>query len=222
MDILNGRSESRESREGAVRKRGRLIAAAAVSAWLFAVVAGLVLLNGWANAPGPATAPPRKWPAESGISRAEDRATVILFGHPRCPCTRATLGELDLVLARFQGRMEVHVVFVKPAESGEDWAGTDLWRRASAMPGVRVHLDDGGIEARLFRSRTSGHVLAYGGNGLLLFDGGITGSRGHSGDNPARMALEEILGGKRARAVKKAVFGCPLFEPDEQEGGYES
>jgi hypothetical protein len=45
----------------------------------------------------------------------------------------------------------------------------------------------------------------------LIFSGGITGSRGHAGDNDGEQALLEALthgGGARATA---SVFGCPLF-----------
>src|SRR5882724_1733252 len=116
-----------------------------------------------------------------------------MFAHPRCPCTRATLGELELVMARCEGLLNAHVVFIRPDSTTEDWPRTGLWRRAAAIRGVTVHSDDAGLEARRFGVETSGHTLLYDRRGHLLFQGGITAARGHSGDNPGRSALVALL-----------------------------
>jgi hypothetical protein len=60
----------------------------------FAVVAGLPVIWAWENTPGAAGDAPAQWPADSGLSRAGDAPTLILFAHPQCACTRASLGGL--------------------------------------------------------------------------------------------------------------------------------
>jgi hypothetical protein len=77
---------------------------------------------------------------------------------------------------------------------------------------VTVQRDDAGREARLFGAETSGDTRLYSATGELMFHGGITIARGHSGDNPGRDALEALLFGKPAGATKTRVFGCSLFE----------
>ena len=192
--------------------------AVAAGAWLLAVVTAMVLLIGYSKSPGDAGSPPIHWPSESRISVDTSRPTLVMFAHPRCPCTRATLGELELLMARCQGRVAAHVLFLKPHGTTEDWAKTDLWRHASVIPGVMVHSDDDGTEASRFHSATSGHTMLYDQNGRLLFQGGITISRGHAGDNPGRSALTALLGHTSANQVATAVFGCSLLASEGGKG----
>src|SRR5262245_7166738 len=35
------------------------------------------------------------WPRDSRITLAQDRPTVLFFMHSKCPCTRASLAELE-------------------------------------------------------------------------------------------------------------------------------
>jgi len=189
--------------------------------WLVVVGAGLSVIWRYENAPGLAAAPPGLWPAESSLQRAAGRATLVMLAHPHCPCTRASIGELALLMARCQGRVEAHVLFYQPDDFSNEWAQTDLWQSAAAIPGVTVKTDPGGLEARRFRAETSGQVLLYDGAGRLLFSGGITGSRGHSGDNAGRSAVVSLLTGGAADRDQTSVFGCSLFDrqcAEQREG----
>lgn len=64
------------------------------------------------------------------------------------------------------------------------------------------------------RIRTQSSML-YGADGRLLFSGGITGSRGHSGDNEGRRAIVSLLTGEGAYKSDTPVFGCSLFDEDD-------
>jgi hypothetical protein len=203
---------------------GRRISAGgfvAASIWLAAVVSAMVVMSRESNTPSSATTPPPEWPAETSLAAGSGHPTLIMFAHPRCPCTRASLGELELLLAHFRGDLTTHVVFIKPPGTAHDWANSDLWRKASAIPGVNVHRDAGGVEARRFNCEASGHTALYGADGRLLFQGGITISRGHAGDNPGRDAILNILRRKRANEVTTAVFGCLLEDPRCRAGRLE-
>ena len=174
------------------------------------IAVGLTLLWRYENASGPAAAPPSQWPLASGIHLATDRATLIMLAHPHCPCTRASIGELARLMAQAQGRVTAYALFVKPAGSSDDWENTDLWRNAAGIPGVNVVVDDG-VEAQRFHAVTSGQTVLYDAEGHLLFSGGITGSRGHSGDNEGRSAIVSLLNTGEAGRAETSVFGCPLF-----------
>jgi hypothetical protein len=76
---------------------------------------------------------------------------------------------------------------------------------------VTVLRDDGGGEARAFGVATSGQTLLYDSRGALVFNGGITGSRGHAGDNAGRAALIALIGRAPTDRSGANVFGCPLF-----------
>ena len=177
---------------------------------------GLALLWDYENAPGPTAAPPLQWPLDSGIHPATDRATLIMLAHPHCPCSRASIGELARLMAQAQGRVTAYVLLLKPAGFSDDWEKTDLWQSAASIPDVEVVVDDDGTEARRFHAVTSGQTVLYDAEGRLLFSGGITGSRGHSGDNAGRSAIVSLLNAGEAEAAETFVFGCPLFSAQSE------
>lgn len=199
------------------RKTDARVAIASVL-WFLIVAGGTLGMMRYANTPGVSGEAPKVWPVESQIPKDDNCPTLVMFAHPHCPCTRASIGELEVLLARFHGQVNAHVVFLKPAKMEINWEKSDLWRTASSIPGVTVSTDDGGIEARRFHSETSGETLLYDKSGVLKFQGGITLSRGHAGDNPGRSALQELLLGKDSASIKTPVFGCSLFETNCQGG----
>jgi hypothetical protein len=193
-------------------RKKKLLLIVSGALWFAAVGVGLGMLWRYENTPGVAAASPKLWPAESDLQRAPGRATLVMLAHPHCPCTRASIGELALLMAHCQGRVNAHVLFVQPEGFADDWTQTDLWQSAAAVPGVTVRRDEGGIEAHHFHAETSGQVLLYDATGRLLFSGGITGSRGHSGDNAGRSAIESLLTEGTTQRDQTLVFGCSLFD----------
>jgi len=179
--------------------------------WLATIVTALAWITDYSFTPGATLPAPADWPAESRIQRSEMKPTLILFAHPRCPCTRATLGELARLGANYQRRFTAQVWFMKPAGVAAEWEQTDLWRRAAAIPGVSVHADEAGQEAARFGAQTSGQAMLYDVTGRQLFHGGLTISRGHAGDNPGRTMLEKLLVDQSTVVTPTPSFGCPLF-----------
>ena len=184
--------------------------------WLGVVGIGLSLMWEYEATPGEVTTFLPHWPGDSRIERNTDRPTLVVFAHPRCPCTRASISELALIMAHCPGRVDVRVLFFKPSGFSAGWEKTDLWSSAEAIPGVKVVCDEDGSEAKRFRATTSGYSLLYNSNGRLLFGGGITGSRGHSGDNAGRSTIESLLmNGESDQKQQTFVFGCPLLGRDD-------
>ena len=179
--------------------------------WLALLAGALAWMSYHTHRPGPTTAAPAYWPQNSKIARDRKVPTLLMFAHPRCPCTRATLGELAVFMAQAQGKVQAEVWFLKPVPAPYAWTNTDLWQTAAAIPGVSVHEDRDGREARLFGAETSGEALLYQTDGRLQFQGGITESRGHAGDNDGRAALAALVAGEPLSMVRTPVFGCPLF-----------
>jgi hypothetical protein len=178
--------------------------------WALAVGGGLGALLRYAGTPGAAAAPPSRWPASSRLHRAEARPTLVMLLHPRCPCSRASLRELEKILARAGEVPTTYVLLNQPGDAEAGWADGDLWRAASAIPGVEVLADRGGEEARRFGAVTSGQVLLYGADGVEIFRGGITPARAHEGDNAGERAVLSHLADAGAGAAEAPVFGCPL------------
>lgn len=194
--------------------KARWTLVAATLLWLLAVGAGLRAAWDYESAPGRAAGTKSQWPAGSRIAPAPDRATLVLLGHPQCPCTRASIGELAQLMARGGDKVTAYVLFVKPPGTPAGWEKTDLWRSAAAIPGVQVRLDEEGREARRFHVSTSGQTLLFDRAGQLRFSGGITSARGHAGDNAGRDAVVSLLETGTATRTKTPVFGCALRSPD--------
>jgi hypothetical protein len=178
--------------------------------WLAAVVGGFGLIQRFETTPAPAREPPGSWPTASGIKLTAERPTLLLFVHPRCPCTRATIGELAVLATHCPGRFDARVLFYKPAGAEPGWEQTDTWHAARRIPGVAVGIDLDGREAERFAAAASGQALLYGPDGGLLFAGGITAARGNAGDSAGRRSLIALLTGGAAETDRTPVFGCPL------------
>ncbi len=183
-----------------------------VAAWCLAITCGVWQLLTYANTEGTRASPPDSWPKNVSISAATDKATLLLFAHPHCPCTNASVTELGRLLAHWTDRLDAHVVFFQPDADARDWEDTRLWTRAAALPGVRIHADPDQDLVDAFDVATSGQVVLYDSTGKLRFCGGITGSRGHEGDNAGASMIHDLLGGHANEHATSPVFGCPLHE----------
>jgi hypothetical protein len=179
--------------------------------WLGSAVTGLWVLAAYENKPGVSAVAPQRWPVQTRLALATDRPTLVVLAHPQCPCTRASLAELAEILARSNNRPKTYVLFLRPVGFAAGWEKTDLWESAAKLPGVTLVRDDEGREARRFGAETSGQTMLYNTSGALVFSGGITGSRGHIGDNAGQAALIDLLGRGQADRSGTSVFGCPLF-----------
>src|ERR1700722_5435428 len=84
--------------------------------WLLAVGAGFVVILNYQSVSGRVGITPQQWPSGAQIELDHNRDTLIMFAHPQCPCTRASLEELNRLLARSQGKIPAQVVFFRPAK----------------------------------------------------------------------------------------------------------
>jgi hypothetical protein len=186
------------------------------AAWIAALSLGLGALLKYESAPGRIGPVPSSWPADSKIQLAATGETLVMLAHPHCPCTRASMNELAQIMARVQGKVRAHVLFLKPHNSGADWDDTDLRRSAAQIPGVTILSDVDGVEARRFGAETSGHTLLFNSAGRLLFSGGITASRGHAGDNAGESAIVSLVDNHTGDRAKTFVFGCSLIDHSQR------
>jgi hypothetical protein len=187
----------------------KFILAAGIGLWLAAAAWGMKWMSDYSLIPGTSGAPSRDWPAPTW-PLAANRFTVVVALHPECPCSRATLAELDSVLLQGGDAIEAVLIFsdASPEAPAKDSA---LYRQAAALPRTRLVCDVSGDELRRFAFHTSGETRLYRSDGQLVFRGGITGSRGHVGDNPGRDALLAAMQpGAGDRPAATPVFGCSL------------
>ncbi len=181
--------------------------------WAIAVGFGMHTLLAYKGKAGAAAPAPSVWPENKLVPRATGKPMVVMFAHPKCPCTRASIAEFESLVAKATGAFEPVVVFFRPACGAGDWSESSLVKATRRIPRVRIAFDDDGMAARLFGAETSGHTLVYSAEGKLLFSGGITGSRGHIGDNAGSAAVLALLTkpSRTAPPQTARVFGCELF-----------
>jgi hypothetical protein len=193
-----------------------LVAVVAVAAWIAAVSSGFAMLWRYKSKPALAAdgAPPARWPDDTQLRMTSRRSTLLLFAHPLCPCTRASVSELARLVPRLGADVSTLLVVVRPDDPSTEWARDDLERQAAAIPGVEVVRDDGGFEAQRFHATASGHALLYDADGRLRFSGGITAARGHEGESFGQRRIVSIVRTGRADRESSPVFGCALPRRD--------
>jgi hypothetical protein len=193
------------------RQLSRWLAVVLGVVWIMGLGVGLRMLLDYDFEPGAPGTPPSTWPMYSKVPHKAGLPTIVLVAHPQCPCTRATIGELALLMARLHNRVVATVVLIQPSGFAEKWAETDLWESAKEIPGVSVVIDPNGMEAARFGAQASGQTMLYDAEGRLEFSGGITAARGHSGDNAGRNAIVELVTTGTAERTTTSVFGCSLL-----------
>jgi hypothetical protein len=193
----------------------RIVMTVVMACWLVAVCAGLGKVWVYANTPGRAADAPMRWPETSHLTRQPGKPTLVMLLHPQCSCSRASVGELALLMARVPGRVTAHVLFYRPANAGPDWGASELRAEAESIPGVIVSTDVDGDESARLGGYVSGQTLLFDAGGELVFAGGMTFARGHSGDNAGRDAVTAIIGGKTPATRRTPVFGCYIGRPKD-------
>lgn len=180
-----------------------------VVGWFVCTAIGWAAVMSYGATAGDPGTPPTQWPAGTAVVRRPDCANVVLLVHPRCPCTRASLRQLDVLAARITRPAQLHVLVLAPSSVADEWFRTDL-PASAAWPEANLVIDRDGAEAQRFGITVSGHVLVYDGSGRLTFSGGITGSRGHEGDNAGCDAAVAAIDGRTDGASRAPVFGCSI------------
>jgi|SRR5579875_3847324 len=191
----------------------RVVIAGLLGAWGLSVTIGMLLMGAYAASPGDAGSVPARWPAGGAVRLDGRRPTLLIFLHPRCPCSRASLDELSMILDRCGDRVSAHAVVFRPHPEQEDWVASAFEAVLAEIPSLVVHPDRGGDEARRYGVTTSGHVLLFDTRGNLIFSGGITPGRGERGDGASRAALLGRIRGQSREGPEPPVFGCSLRTP---------
>jgi len=175
-----------------------------IALWAVAVAAGFILLERYANAAG------RGAHAPSRLNTSLSEASLKVFIHPECPCSRASLAELARLQSSWGEKLDTVVEVFAPDSMPKSWSQGDLYHQAINIPHVKVELDRNGNMARNFHVFTSGQVLLYSKDGCLVFSGGLTASRGHEGENAGTDAINSYLKTGRVPVSTTPVFGCAI------------
>jgi hypothetical protein len=186
----------------------------AIGLWLAVIGAGFAWLAVYEFRPGKTAVAPHTWPASSHLDRGSNLCTLVLFLHPYCACSYATLEELSELRSRHASQLRTLLVFCRPQGTPAGWEKTSLWQRAGSIKGATVYYDNDDSERRQFGALTSGQVFVYDARGRLCYSGGITRARGQIGTNAGLQAVESLLDDRQASIRACPVYGCPLVDPE--------
>jgi hypothetical protein len=143
--------------------------------WAVAIIAGLHELTVYSNTSSEVRPQPAEWPQDTTVPRAGDRPTMVLALHPRCVCSRATLEELAVLLARVSTPPDVEILLYQPDTAADSWAQTHLAIRARSLPFVTVRADRKGRESERFGTPLPGIPLY-----MLRTDGSFSAEASHA------------------------------------------
>lgn len=183
-----------------------------LTSWALVVVGGWTVVTRYEVTPTPRAITPPAWPTSATLDAPTERPVLLVFIHPHCPCTRATVTELDLLATRVHTRFDLRAVFVCPPGTDPGWEESAIWRATARIPDLTRVVDRNGRLARAFGAAVSGETLLYDRDGALLFAGGITSSRGHEGMSLGRQTLEAWGRQETPDVASTPVFGCPLLD----------
>jgi hypothetical protein len=189
--------------------------------WATVVAGGVITLARHGATPGKAAAAEIGAGIPKPITAAAGNMTLLMFLHPKCPCSRASVEELSVLMDRCGDHMQASVIAYQPAGASPDWSRTATITDASRIPGVTVCFDTDAVVARRYGAQTSGQVFLFDQTGKLRFEGGITAGRGHTGDNDGLAMVTGIVTGRIDPATPLTdgpVFGCPIFSSDDDAG----
>jgi hypothetical protein len=137
-----------------------------------------------------------------------------MLAHPNCPCTRASIAELEIIMSNLHGRVAAFVLFSKPGANETEIQNSDLWKTAASIPGVRPAFDNQAAETSRFDAEVSGQTMLYNPQGDLVFSGGLTSTRGNQGANEGADTIIRIVRSGATQLHGAPVFGCALRNPN--------
>jgi hypothetical protein len=181
---------------------------AALLTWLAVIAGGMSYLAYYDQQAGPAAAAPFQIaPLAASVPQKQ---RLLMFVHPRCPCSTASLRELERLMPRCVGEVDATVYFIRPENEPDSWAHGNLWDLVKQIPGTRAEIDTRGKLAERFAATTSGSIVVYDAAGQLQYQGGITVARGHEGDSRGKAAIFALAHGEANDVAECPVYGCPL------------
>ena len=151
---------------------------------------------------------PERWPIDTTLVKRHGLPTLVMAVHPNCPCSRASIEQLERIASQNEHPVQVVALFLD--SPGRESCAT--WKSFANNPAIQVVVDKHGRLAEKFGAFTSGEALLYDAEGQLRFHGGLTPSRGHSGPGRGVEVILALAEGQRIAFSSTPTFGCSLLE----------
>ena len=92
-----------------------------VAIWLMLTATGLGALSFYAFTGSSPVQAAQQWPTNEILALDPARPVLVLFLHPRCPCSSASITELHRVLSRYPDVFQTYAVLTVPPGAASDW-----------------------------------------------------------------------------------------------------
>ena len=168
------------------------------------------LLHEFETTPGNQGQITNAWPSSNHMILDNTHATLIMFAHPRCTCSKASLQTLMRIVKESKSNSASKIFFYVPKNAEAQWKENENWKIAESIPGVKVEEDLDGAIAAEFGAKTSGHTFLYSPQGSLIFSGGLTDTRGAAGNSKGRQIILDYLVNQKHQENRIPVFGCEI------------
>lgn len=179
--------------------------------WLLLVITGVGYLDYYKNSPGALDVSlVSQWPKLSKIPFDSRKPQLLLFVHPKCSCSVASLTEFSKLARAIGAKAVVRIIFSQPKGMKDQVENSDLWKQAKDYSGIDLIADREGGEQFIFGVKTSGETILFDENGKKIFHGGITPSRGHEGDSKGQDYILSWFKGLRKERNTASVYGCGI------------
>ncbi len=206
--------ETRQAQEdsdatGVAPRKGRSLLPIIVLVWASMIGSSFAAMLYYHNTPGHRNDDASVWPLNTAIKLDTNRPNLLVFVHPKCPCSSATLNELARIQTTCGSKISTHIIIYHPDE--EAWDNTRIIRQALEIPNVRIFNDSEGHLSDSFGAMTSGHTFLYAPDGRRIFSGGITMARGHEGDNLGRSSIVQYILDGKSICDSTNIYGCSIL-----------
>lgn len=188
--------------------------------WASGILAGTWAMLDHEFATGSYMSAPETIPSSLRPYLSETRPYLLVIAvHPECSCTRASIEQVERLLAAHPDTLEVLALYstaIEKQSTGVLPSHSAGYRETlSQLPHTRILPDPDGALADSLHATLSGAVAVYDQAGQLRFEGGLTASRGHSGSSLGLTHLGDIARALEPRELcSTPVFGCSLENPE--------
>ncbi|MDA8792481.1 hypothetical protein N9N67_04500 [Bacteriovoracaceae bacterium] len=177
--------------------------------WSIGIISGLVITYEYSLGSGEKSQLKSSWPNESSLKFNPGKYNLVMFLHPECTCSKASLFHFKEILSEIKhDNLDSKIIFTMPKEKEKEWINSALVKEVKEAGSIQLIFDQSSEEFKRFDAKTSGQAFLFSPSKDLLFNGGITDSRGHIGYNQGEDFIINTLN-KRGLASKDVdVFGC--------------
>ncbi len=178
----------------------------AVLLWVLCLSYGFDRAMRWESTPGASG----NAPTHIDLDRKDSRWLLVMVAHTECPCTKASLANLQRILAQYPNQITCRILFCGPQAYAHSPAKNISL--AESIEGVSLEFISEQQAANQYGAATSGQVYLYSPERKLMYSGGITLGRNAEGDCAGVSAVGSLIetgGGDSSLPV----FGCALQTP---------